>query len=250
MENQNGLADRARFDAFSRQWRDAVLKEAGKWCSDENAKQLLTDAVLTDLRTRYAYRDPPASPEYFFRAQVCLVFSMTGQDVRKLEKYLSDHAFASPAAAPEAPAAAPTEDASSPASGAAATPENAAPPEAGTAAPTENAAPPEAGTAAPKDAPADKAPVPDKAAPDKAAPAPEAQAPARPDTFLDPVRTTFWTPVSEGHGHKVAEIVLPDEEESERSVMISFLNTVLFLLTAGAFAFCFYETGFLQYLLQ
>ena len=236
MENQNGLADRARFDTFSRQWRDAVLKEAGKWCSDENAKQLLTDAVLTDLRTRYAYRDPPASPEYFFRAQVCLVFSMTGQDVRKLEKYLSDHAFASPAAAPEAPAAAPTEDASSPASGAAATPEN--------------AAPPEAGTAAPKDAPADKAPAPEAPAPDKAAPAPEAQAPARPDTFLDPVRTAFWTPVSEGHGHKVAEIVLPDEEESERSVMISFLNTVLFLLTAGAFAFCFYETGFLQYLLQ
>ena len=241
MENQNGLADRARFDAFSRQWRDAVLKEAGKWCSDENAKQLLTDAVLTDLRTRYAYRDPPASPEYFFRAQVCLVFSMTGQDVRKLEKYLSDHAFASPAAAPEAPAAAPPAAASSPASRAAATPAS--------------AAPPEAGTAAPKDAPADKAPVPDKAAPDKAAPdkaapAPEAQAPARPDTFLDPVRTAFWTPDSERNGHNVAEIELPDEEESERSVMISFLNTVLFLLTAGAFAFCFYETGFLQYLLQ
>ena len=49
MENPNGLADRARFDTFSRQWRDAVLKEAGIWCSDENAKQLLTDAVLTDL---------------------------------------------------------------------------------------------------------------------------------------------------------------------------------------------------------
>ena len=50
--------------------------------------------------------------------------------------------------------------------------------------------------------------------------------------------------------HVVKELEIPDEEEDGRSVLLSFLNTVLFVLTAGAFGFCFYETGFLQYLMQ
>ena len=72
-----------------------------------------------------------------------------------------------------------------------------------------------------------------------------------PDTFLDPVRTTLWTPDSERSRHVVQEIVLPDEdEELPRSEKLSFVNAVLFLLVMASFLFCFFETGFLQYLLS
>ena len=58
MEYRNGLADRARFEAFSRQWRDAVLKEAGRRCSDESVQTLLAAAVLAELRNWYQVQDP------------------------------------------------------------------------------------------------------------------------------------------------------------------------------------------------
>ena len=287
MEYRNGLADRARFEAFSRQWRDAALKEAGKWCSDERAQQLLADAVLTDFRKKYADSAPPVAMDYFFRGQICLVYGVTGGKVQKLESYIAEHAFqaapetpaAAPetaAAAPETPAAAPETPAAAPET-AAAVPETAAtaPETPAAAAPERPAAAPETAAAAPETAavPQEPRPTPPEAvqaivpavpAPQAlpaaesapaapaagAAPVPEKQAEVRPDTFLDPVRTTFWTPDSERNEHVVKEIELLDEEESERSVKISFLNTILFLVTAGAFAFCIYETGFLQYLLQ
>ena len=63
-------------------------------------------------------------------------------------------------------------------------------------------------------------------------------------------RTTYWTPDSERSEHVVQEIEIPDEEEEDRSVVLSFINMILFLLTAGSFAFCVYESGLLQYLLQ
>ena len=83
-------------------------------------------------------------------------------------------------------------------------------------------------------------------------PEPEEDAAERvPDTFLDPVRTTLWTPDSERSRHVVQEIVLPDEdEENQRSETLSFVNAILFLLVMASFLFCFFETGFLQYLLN
>jgi hypothetical protein len=75
--------------------------------------------------------------------------------------------------------------------------------------------------------------------------------PKAPDTFLATVRTTLWT--ADGgakNEHVVQEIVLPDEDEGEHSTPVAFLNAVLFLLLLGAFLFCFFETGFLKYLLH
>ena len=258
MENQTGLADRARFEAFSRQWRDAALKEAGKWCADENAKQLLADAVFAELRRKYADSDPPFAMEYFLRAQVCAVYSQTGQNRRRLEGYIAERAFPEPPdAAPQAAAAAQAE------------PPTPAPVQAETLIPPQETAPVivqatipapvsvQPTVPAPVPVPAQEAapatpavPVPVPGAPEKTAEAKPAPKLSVPDTYLDPARTTLWTPDEERSEHIVQEIELPDEEESERSVAISFLNTILFLLTVGAFSFCFYETGFLQYLLQ
>ena len=84
-------------------------------------------------------------------------------------------------------------------------------------------------------------------------PAPETASAAgeRPDTFYDPARTTLWTPDSEKSAHVVQEVDLPDEAaEIERSEKLSFLNAVLFLGVLAAALFCFFETGFLQYLLH
>ena len=77
------------------------------------------------------------------------------------------------------------------------------------------------------------------------------QAEQTPDTFFDPARTTFWTADSESGGHVVQKIELPDnEEEKEHSKPIAFLNAILFLIMLAAFLFCFFETGFLRYLLH
>lgn len=235
MSNQTGLADRERFEAFRQQWRGSVLREAEKWCDEPQTQELLADAVLADFRKRYAFIDPPQNLEFSFRAQVCLVYSLTGQNVRKLEQYLEEQAI------PEA-VKAPAEDklwAD-------------VPPE------TEEASveawlreeEPEAATPAPAPAPASE-PKPAPEPEPKPAPAPESGKPAATaDTFYDPVRTTFWTPDSEKNEHVVRELELPDEEEDERSVVLSFINMMLFLCTIGAFGFCVYETGFFQYLLQ
>ena len=260
MSKQAGLSDRGRFEAFSSQWRDTVEKEAEKWCSNTQSAQLLTDAVLIDFQRAYAEKEPPRRLEYYLRAQVCLVYSQAGQSVRKLREYLAgQESSEEEGAAPE------TEE---PAAEIPAT-ESAEPAAEMPAAESEEAQPePEAETQAAPAAQtetleslvqaatvqAEDAVRPAEAAPPETAPASpspsEDSAPKTPDTFLDPVRTSYWTPNEERSGHVVQEVELPDEEDEPRSVGLSFLNTVLFLVTAAAFGFCVYETGFLQYLLQ
>lgn len=227
MENQTGLADRARFEAFTSQWEDAVLKEAGRRCSDESVQTLLAAAVLAELRKKYARVAPPLDMEYDIREKTNAVYRVTGRNPLLLEYYLESHAFLDTPAAERAPAKPKPEPASEPE---AAKPEPAPEPEA----------------AKPEPAPTAEA------VPEPEVPEPEEDAAERvPDTFLDPVRTTLWTPDSERSRHVVQEIVLPDEdEENQRSETLSFVNAILFLLVMASFLFCFFETGFLQYLLN
>jgi len=251
MSKQAGLSDRGRFEAFSSQWRDTVEKEAEKWCSNTQSAQLLTDAVLADFRRKYAEKEPPRRLEYYLRAQVCLVYSQAGQNARKLREYLAgQESSEEEGAAPETeePAA---EMPAAESEEAQAEPEEQAEP-AAEAATVEAEIP----ALCPEPAPlqAEDAIRPAEAAPPETAPASpspsEDSASKTPDTFLDPVRTSYWTPNEERSGHVVQEVELPDEEDEPRSVGLSFLNTVLFLVTTAAFGFCVYETGFLQYLLQ
>ena len=216
MENQTGLADRARFEAFTSQWEDAVLKEAGRRCSDESVQTLLAAAVLAEQQKKYARVAPPLDMEYDIREKTNAVYRVTGRNPLLLEYYLESHAFLDTPAAERAPAKPKPEPASEP----------------------EAAKPEPAPTA--------------EAVPEPEVPEPEEDAAERvPDTFLDPVRTTLWTPDSERSRHVVQEIVLPDEdEENQRSETLSFVNAILFLLVMASFLFCFFETGFLQYLLN
>ena len=227
MEKQTGLADRARFEAFTSQWEDAVLKEAGRRCSDESVQTLLAAAVLAELRKKYARVAPPLDMEYDIREKTNAVYRVTGRNPLLLKYYLESHAFLDTPAAERAPAKPKPEPASEP---------EAAKPE---PAPTAEAAKPEPAPTA-------------EAVPEPEVPEPEEDAAERvPDTFLDPVRTTLWTPDSERSRHVVQEIVLPDEdEENQRSETLSFVNAILFLLVMASFLFCFFETGFLQYLLN
>ena len=248
MSKQTGLSDSKRFEAFTRQWRDSALKEAEKWCPDDRAAQLLADAVLAAFRNKYAENDPPPRPEYLLRALSCLIYSQTGQSVRKLEDYIAAQQIPEEEDAPpeEAPAEEPAPPVVQP------QPE---PPAQSETVPGEGPIPAQAETSAPVQAEVTDAPTP--AAPSEAqvnAPVADSM-PAKPqdtppDTFIDPVRTAFWTPGSGQTSHVIKELELPDGEEDGRSVLLSFLNTVLFVLTVGAFGFCFYETGFLQYLMQ
>ena len=251
MSKQAGLSDRGRFEAFSSQWRATVAKEAEKWCSNTQSAQLLTDAVLADFRRKYAEKEPPRRLEYYLRAQVCLVYSQAGQNARKLREYLAgQESSEEEGAAPE------TEEPAAEMPAAESAELQAEPEE--QAEPAAEAATVEAEIPAlcPEPAPlqAEDAVRPAEAAPPETAPASpspsEDSAPKTPDTFLDPVRTSYWTPNEERSRHTVQEVELPDEEDEPRSVGLSFLNTVLFLVTAAAFGFCVYETGFLQYLLQ
>jgi len=258
MSKQAGLSDRGRFEAFSSQWRATVAKEAEKWCSNTQSAQLLTDAVLADFRRKYAEKEPPRRLEYYLRAQVCLVYSQTGQSARKLREYLAgQESSEEESAAPE------TEEPTAEVPATKSAEPSAEMPAAESAEPQaepEERAEPAAQTetleslvqAAPLQA--EDAVRPAEAAPPETVPASpspsEDSAPKTPDTFLDPVRTSYWTPNEERSRHTVQEVELPDEEDEPRSVGLSFLNTVLFLVTAAAFGFCVYETGFLQYLLQ
>ena len=105
MDKHTGLADRARFEAFSRQWRDTALEEAGLHCSDARSGQLLADIVLTEIRKQYARTDPPRDMEYEIREKINAVFKLTGQDVQLLEQLLVRRAFPEdPAASGEEPA--------------------------------------------------------------------------------------------------------------------------------------------------
>ena len=248
-----GLADRARYEAFTRQWRDTALKEAEKWCDDKEARELLADAVLTDFRKKYAHTDPPDNLDYYIKAQVCLVYSVTGQNSYKLASYIAENSIpedseetqtepvhaafrremSGPEPRPEPAPPSTDESAGKPAVSAAEQP-----------APVHAAEQPAPSPAA--EQPVSEPPI------KPAAPAhtPEKPADRKPDTFLDPVRTTYWTPDSERSEHVVQEIEIPDEEEEDRSVILSFINTILFVLTAGSFVFCVYESGFFQYLLQ
>ena len=239
-----GLADRARYEAFTRQWRDTALKEAEKWCTDKEARELLADAVLTDFRKKYAHTDPPDNLDYYIKAQVCLVYSVTGQNSYKLASYIAENSIPEESEETQAEPvhAVFHEEISEPEPRPVPAPPST----------NESAGKPAVSAAEqPAPVPAAEQPVPES--PIKpAAPAhtPEKPAGRKPDTFLDPVRTTYWTPDSERSEHVVQEIEIPDEEEEDRSVIISFINTILFLLTAGSFVFCVYESGFFQYLLQ
>lgn len=251
MSNQTGLSDHKRYEAFTGKWRSSVLKEAEKWCSEEQAAQLLAEAVLAEFRNKYANIDPPLNPEYPLRAQVCLVYSQTGRSIRKLRDYIAMQETAAeaytakeapapeaqtpPAVQPEPSPEAQSEAVPAPPVGPAAAPE---PVQASELVPVKN------------EAPAPAAPSGTQAGVPAAESAPEKKNDAPPDTFFDPVRTTLWSPDSSHSSHVVKELEIPDEEEDGRSVLLSFVNTVLFVLTAGAFGFCFYETGFLQYLMQ
>ena len=261
MRNQTGLRDRARFEAFSREWRDVALKEAEKCCTDERARQLLADAVLAEFQEKYADSAPPLRLDYQIRAQVCLVYSMTGENVRKLKNYLAEHALPPEAEEPAAPARPepqkpPERRPEPPASAAkpvsAPEPPVVEPVSVAPSAPEPPAAEPVSVAPSAPEPPAAE-PVKPEAPPVKPAATEKATAPTpkvRPDTLFDPVRTSYWTPNAERSKHVIAEVELPDDEEEERSTILSFINLVLFLIMVGAFGFCFYETGFLQYLLQ
>ena len=93
MSAQRGLADRKEYEAFCRSWYDAVLEETKRWCREEELQKLLAEAVMTDFRGQYADRVPPNNPEFNLRAQVCLIYSLTGANREKLEDYLALHRF-------------------------------------------------------------------------------------------------------------------------------------------------------------
>lgn len=250
MSNQTGLSDRGQFAAFTLQWRDSALKEARKWCQDDNTAQLLADAVLAELRKKYADKDPPRQLDYYLRAQVCLIYSQTGQSTGRLKEYIAAQYFDDEQDASAAPVSGPQaapDVQPEPLTPAQEEAVSAAPPPPAAAPAPEHAA---EETPAKVETPVPPAPPDTRAAAPAADSAPKAQDAAQPDTFFDPVRTTLWKPENEQFDHVVKEIVLPDEEEEERSVMLSFVNTILFVLTAASFGFCFYQTGFLQYLMQ
>ena len=91
MSAQKGLADKKEYEAFCRSWYDAVLEETKRWCREEALQKLLAEAVMTDYRSQYADRVPPINPEFHLRAQVCLIYSLTGANREKLEDYLALH---------------------------------------------------------------------------------------------------------------------------------------------------------------
>ena len=74
MSMQSGLYSQQNYDKFAEEWYDTVLCEAKKWCRNDEAAHLLTKAVLNDCRHLFATKKPPSEPEYYLRAQVCLVY--------------------------------------------------------------------------------------------------------------------------------------------------------------------------------
>ena len=243
MNDTTGLADRENYKVFSETWRSVVLEEAGKWCSLPEARDILTEAVLSEFRKNYAKKDPPNNPGFYLRGQVCLIYSITGQNIGKLKDYIAEHGFTD---YPETVAA--TEDRKQKTLAEPAEPEplpqEEIPAEESSLKnnPVDLAEKP-----SPENNPSDSAEEP---APEQKSESPVQKAESKPDTFFDPVRTTPWTPGSSNEFHVMQEVELPDEEEEERSTGLSFLNTILFLLTAASFIFCIYESGLIQHLLQ
>ncbi len=227
MSEQSGLHSRQNYDRFVEDWYETVLRESKKWCRNDEAAHLLTEAVLNDCRQRFATKKPPSEPEYYLKAQVCLVYSMTGQSIERLKSYILDHPFVEETQAPEETTD--SEDAA----------ETDAVPdlETGTTAEHEKAQPPD------ESAEGETACVEEK---------PDIMLQGKPDTFFDPNRTAIWSPEGEKNSHIIEEIVIEDDDadEDERSVGLSFFNSILFIMTAASIVFFFYETGVIQFLLR
>lgn len=276
MSAQKGLADKKEYEAFCRSWYDAVLEETKRWCREEALQKLLAEAVMTDYRSQYADRVPPINPEFHLRAQVCLIYSLTGANREKLEDYLALHRFrekseSQPTVPGEGQKNKDDDDSQRP------DPEQSVteveeesaelvPDEAkqGDKALLSNPEGTENGVREQKQV---KTPAPPEACSTETNGVPLAQilepknsqsdqleatgqsTEGRADTFIDPVRTTLWTPNSERVYHRIQEMEIPDTEEEERSVGLSFFNTILFLLVLASSSFFVYEIGIIQYLI-
>ena len=255
MTENIGLFDPANYDAFCGAWRSVAMDEAEKWCADPAVQAMLADAVLVDFRCQYRDRKPPEHMEFFIRAQICLVFSETGQNPVRLSNYTALRMAEFPPLEPITKGGDPADAPKAPAD---ATLKPDAP---AAAVPIETPA-----ETAPKEAPAGARQMPasgkwiaqrrrarrKKTQDGKTAdaPKPKAPAPTRPDTFIDPNRTVMWMPGDVAQTeHIVQEVVLPDEEEDdeERSNKLSLLNTLLFITMIVAFAFMIYESRLIQH---
>ena len=235
MSAQRGLADRKEYEAFCRSWYDAVLEETKRWCREEALQKLLAEAVMTDFRGQYADRAPPNNPEFNLRAQVCLIYSLTGENREKLESYLALHRFqekgeSQPSASEEGKDPEGTESSVREEKQ------------------VKNPAPPEARSTETNGVPSAQIMEPNNLQPDQRE-ATGQSTKEKVDTFIDPVRTTLWTPNSDRVYHRIQEMEIPDAEEEERSVGLSFFNTILFLLVLASSGFFVYETGIIQYLI-
>ncbi len=227
MSMQPGLYSQQNYDKFAEEWYDTVLCEAKKWCRNDEAAHLLTKAVLNDCRHRFAAKKPPSDPEYYLKAQVCLVYSMTGQKIERLKNYIQDHPFTEESQDSEI-----TDDSEA-------------------AAETEPLPDPDAGGTTEFE----KVLLSDEHSEEetpRAEEKPDLMPQGKPDTFFDPVRTEMWSPEGGNNPHIIEKIVIEDDDadEEERSVGLSFLNTILFLMTAASTVFFFYETGAIQFLLR
>ena len=276
MSAQRGLADRKEYEAFCRSWYDAVLEETKRWCREEELQKLLAEAVMTDFRGQYADRVPPNNPEFNLRAQVCLIYSLTGANREKLEDYLALHRFrekseSQPSGPEEGKIIKDGDDSQRPdreqsvteaeENAAELVPDEAKQRDKASASEPEgtegsvreekqvkNPAPPEERSTETSGVPSAQMLEPNNLQPDQRE-ATGQSTEERVDTFIDPVRTTLWTPNSDRVYHRIQEMEIPDAEEEERSVGLSFFNTILFLLVLASSGFFVYETGIIQYLI-
>ena len=276
MSAQRGLADRKEYEAFCRSWYDAVLEETKRWCREKELQKLLAEAVMTDFRGQYADRAPPNNPEFNLRAQVCLIYSLTGANREKLEDYLALHRFrekseSQPSGPEEGKIIKDGDDSQRPDPEQSVTEAEEKPAE---LVPDEekqrdkaSASEPEGTEGSVREEKQVKNPAPPEERSTETSGVPSAQmlepnnlqhdqreavgqsTEGKADTFIDPVRTTLWTPNSDRVYHRIQEMEIPDAEEEERSVGLSFFNTILFLLVLASSGFFVYETGIIQYLI-
>ena len=225
MSMQSGLYSQQNYDRFAEEWHETLLREAKKWCRTDEAAHLLTKAVLNDCRHLFATKKPPSEPEYYLRAQVCLVYSMTGQNIISLKSYIQDRPFTE-----ESPVSDKTEDS-----------EVAAETEPLTDLDTDETAEYEKTQLSDESNEGEEACAEEKT---------DIILQGKPDTFFDPARTEMWSPEGEKNPHIIEKIVIEDDDEEERSVGLSFFNSILFLMTAASIVFFIYETGAIQFLLR
>jgi len=231
---------------------------------------------MTDFRGQYADRAPPNNPEFNLRAQVCLIYSLTGENREKLEGYLALHRFrekgeSQPPVPEEGKTIKDDDDSQRPdpeqsvteaeEKSAELVPDEAkqrdkaslSDPEGTESCVREekqvkNPAPPEERSTETNGVPSAQILEPNNLQPDQRE-ATGQSTKEKVDTFIDPVRTTLWTPNSDRVYHRIQEMEIPDAEEEERSVGLSFFNTILFLLVLASSGFFVYETGIIQYLI-